>query len=406
MMPTYFLISYETADPSAIRLGSLYWKCEDDGRWSHSVNEIAGHFSVASHEVSKRVLNDTPAYLLSHRCTQCGLPFKVKNRTEFSILEKGGINVCRTCREIEIKTVAAQCDAVNQREREQLEVIWRAETSYDPRTTYEDLEFSEIIEAFSIFTASHPDEDGNLRFLSSPALAPTQDVLIKTLGRMHDLEVLLIGRGTPLDTFVLGELGEAYAYYPAKVIWRFATLKSFAFSETAGRELAHLIDNPPSDYELWNGVAGVWWETAYAESFRYLNEQLGKYRLKASDGDALKQSIYHGLSHFSVPQLRNILWKLAKDVGAYSAEVGVIKPRAANAIPCRLTRMVDRYVSNSWEVKPYVLRWDTDECVLFTTLFDRALKIGETGFKTLTGNEINAKRQESLDRLNEPVGRT
>jgi hypothetical protein len=243
---------------------------------------------------------------------------------------------------------------------------------------------------------SEADEDGNMRFPTSPPFAPAPDGLLNTLKRLYDAEVVLIGKGTPLDAFAPEESEEIYNYYPARFVWRFATLNDFVVSATAGRELAYFIDNPKNDYEVWNAVAEVWWNTAYAESVRYLNEQLSKYRLQATEGDALKQSIHHGLSHFSVPRLRNLLWRLAKDIGAYSAEVGVIKARAVNAIPGNLTRMVDRYVANSWDVTPYVLKWDEDECLVFTTLFDRVLKTGVTGFKTLTGNEIRQRRDEAL----------
>ena len=201
-----------------------------------------------------------------------------------------------------------------------------------------------------------------------------------------------------------GESEQSYEYYPAKVVWRFANVEDFVVSETAGRELAHYIDNPKNDYEVWNGSAGVWWDVAYAESLRYLNEQLSKYRLQAIEGDALKQAFQHGLNHFSVPQLRNLLWKLAKEIGAYSAQVGVAAARAVNAIPGNLTRMVDRYVANSWDVTPYVLKWDTDECLLITILFDRVLKTGIAGFKTLNGREIQARREEAFGRLHESVG--
>jgi hypothetical protein len=118
-MASLFLISYETTDQSAIRLGSLYWKQEEDGRWSHTVNEIASAFSIAPHEASKHVSSATPAFVISRRCSECGLPFRINNRTEFSAFEKDNIKICQACREIKAAIVMAQRDELARRERAQ-----------------------------------------------------------------------------------------------------------------------------------------------------------------------------------------------------------------------------------------------------------------------------------------------
>lgn len=272
--------------------------------------------------------------------------------------------------------------------------IWLHNTSYDPGIDYQDLEYSAIIRAFAIFASSECDDDGNLRFTGTPAFSSKPTALKDTLKKLYDEGVLLIGKGTPLTAFVPGDSVDSFEYYPGRIIWRFATLNECANFPMVGRELSHYLDNPASDSDLWNSVSEIWWEVGYAEAFRYLNEQLEKYGLQVKEGDAFKEAINHALDNFSIPTLRNLLWKLAKDIGAYSAERGVVRPQAINAIPGKLIRMVDRYVANSWDVTPYVLRWDDEECLLITILFDRVLGTGVAGFKALTGREIRERKQE------------
>jgi hypothetical protein len=274
-------------------------------------------------------------------------------------------------------------------------------TSINPEVSYEHLEYSDVIRAFAIFTTSESDDEGNLRFADVPAFSAKRGALQEAIKNLYDGGVLLIGKGTPLNAFVPGESVDTFSYYPARIVWRFAT-PGESHNSSVGRELARRVDNPQSNYEYWNSAAEIWWEEGYAEALRYLNEQLEKYGLHANEGDALKEAINHALDSFSIPKLRNLLWKLAKDIGAFSAERGISRPHAVNAVPGKLTRMVDRYLANDWDVTPYVLRWDDEESLLITTLFDRVLGTGVAGFKSLSGRQIQENRLKALEEQKAP----
>jgi hypothetical protein len=266
---------------------------------------------------------------------------------------------------------------------------------------YKHLEYSDVIRAFAIFTSSESDDEGNLRFADVPVFSAKRGALQAAIKTLYDNGVLLIGKGTPLNAFEPGESVESFSYYPARIIWRFATPDE-SHNSSVGRELARCVDNPQSNYEYWNAVAEIWWEEGYAEALRYLNEQLEKYGLHANEGDALKEAINHALADFSIPKLRNLLWKLAKDIGAFSAERGISRPHAVNAVPGKLTRMVDRYLANDWDVTPYALRWDDEESLLVTTLFDRVLGTGVAGFKSMSGKRIQENRLKALEEQKAP----
>jgi hypothetical protein len=64
--------------------------------------------------------------------------------------------------------------------------------------------------------------------------------------------------------------------------------------------------------------------------------------------------------------------------------------------------MVDRYLANDWDVTPYVLRWDDEESLLITTLFDRVLGTGVAGFKSLSGRQIQENRLKALEEQKAP----
>jgi hypothetical protein len=84
-----------------------------------------------------------------------------------------------------------------------------------------------------------------------------------------------------------------------------------------------------------------------------------------------------------------------KSAAAYSAQKDVHWRQAVNSIPGSLIRMCDRACANSWEIKPYVQKWDEEECLLTTVLFDRILGTGVTGFETMTGERLKMMREDT-----------
>ena len=51
-------------------------------------------------------------------------------------------------------------------------------------------------------------------------------------------------------------------------------------------------------------------------------------------------------------------------------------------------RLCDATLAAKKEVKPYTLRWNEQESLMVTTLFDVLLQSGADGFRTLTGSLI------------------
>jgi hypothetical protein len=94
------------------------------------------------------------------------------------------------------------------------------------------------------------------------------------------------------------------------------------------------------------------------------------------------------LQHFSIPKLRYLIWKVAKDTAAYAARRDVHRRQAMNSIPGSVIRVCDRALADQWEVHPYVLKWDEEEALITTMLFDRVLRTGVTGFKAMTGQSL------------------
>jgi hypothetical protein len=60
------------------------------------------------------------------------------------------------------------------------------------------------------------------------------------------------------------------------------------------------------------------------------------------------------------------------------------------------------FTRNDWDVKPYVLRWNDEESLLITTLFDRVLRTGVAGFKSLSGRQIQENRLKALEEQKTP----
>ena len=91
------------------------------------------------------------------------------------------------------------------------------------------------------------------------------------------------------------------------------------------------------------------------------------------------------LGKYSVPQVRNLIWRVVKSAAALSAKREYSAKHALNTIPSNLIRYCDRACAEKWEIKPYLNNWSEDEAVLTTLLFDRVIGTGVTGFSTSTG---------------------
>jgi hypothetical protein len=127
----------------------------------------------------------------------------------------------------------------------------------------------------------------------------------------------------------------------------------------------------------------------------YLQEQVHEFRLPDYKfGPKTEEAIKHALETYSIPLVPRCILSVVKNAAALSVNRSYDRYRAKNTIPGSLISFVDRALSNNWEVFPRLRNWTEDEPILLTMLFDRVLKTGGSGFKSLHGSALrNLKLQ-------------
>lgn len=394
-MPEQFTVCLNTDDAKIIHGALAYWELEADGQWKYQVKAIAAYWGLEIWETSARIQDDAPAYITSIRCSQCGQPPVATSRTSLMELVKGRFSKCQACIRTEqlarIEAFEAQEAArLAKKQADEAEVrkIWERETSISDPIPYWDLSYTEIVRAFALYNCSGVDRNLEITQLAVPPLMPDEDGVLALLKGLRNTGVLQFSKRSPITAFGVGESPGTFTYYPSRMAWRFATAAHEPDTKSLGQILNESIDEGTTAEDLWATISTIWWEVGRSECRRYFDEKLEEYRLHISEGNALDAAINHALLHFSIPQVRNLIWRVAKDTAAYSARADVVRPQAINSIPGTLTRKVDRAVVDGWDLKPFFLKWEEEECALITTLFDRVLGSGKQGYGTLCGKVI------------------
>jgi hypothetical protein len=388
-MTDAIMLCFSGADETRLRLASLYWEVASDGTWQYSVKQIAEHFGISQTTIPKLAAEIAIAFSVNNPCTVCGNPLVANSRTDVAKIHSGTTTICADCREDQ--QLAEQTRKANQQKvlRERQTAIWLNETNRDSHFDYQNMGYLDAFYAFTLLLGSEFDEEtGEIRLPAPQTFSPDEDELAKIIQRLYRLGVFLFGKKTPLDAFLPSEEEGTYRYYPSKISWRFA-LPLFSESyEELFRDLSEIVDEREGNEGFSEAVNEVWWQIGRSEAVRYLRLQLDQYNLSIEESDKLHEAIRYALTHFSIPSLRYLIYKRAKDTAAYAAQRNVHKKQAINSIPGGFIRMCDRALADGWVINPYVLRWDDEETLLTTTLFDRVLRTGVLGFKITTGASI------------------
>jgi hypothetical protein len=89
------------------------------------------------------------------------------------------------------------------------------------------------------------------------------------------------------------------------------------------------------------------------------------------------------LAHWSVAQTYNFIWRGSKEAAAYSTQVGVTRPNAANTVINWIQQKADRARADNWVIHPYRRDTRRPQTIVSKVLFDTVLQIGEDGFNQI-----------------------
>jgi hypothetical protein len=375
-------------------LAEAYWELDSEGQWVYTVQKIAQGSGQPKHTVLKRVRRYATAYDLNDRCCECDIPRELTSRSDTAThagfsskyAEHGIGFVCADCRSAREREAELEEREKRRAEYARLRQLVRVYSDPEAFFDYSEIEYLDAIVAYGIMLHSHSAVENGL--VGSPyELALCDNSLLREmLGRLFNHSVLIFGQDTPLDAIDPSSDEQNLQYYPLKVNWQFARpLMGETFSD-AFRQLGSVIDMRSAHPQYHGAVSELWWKLAVDDSLRYLEDELDKYRLSGLRvGNKMREALLYALNRFSIPRLRYLLYRIAKNTAALAQRHDFVKAHALNTIPGSLVRDCDRAIADNWNFKPYCLKWDEEEARLIPLLFDRILGTGREGFQSTTG---------------------
>jgi len=382
------LLCVHSQDSDEIEMAVQYWTRNEDGSsWGAAVREIAERFGIEAHELPAVVRRIAQAYDLQIRCIDCNAPRIVESRSALSGVT-GGNYICEECRSARAEIQATQVRIRTALRREQFISIIRRVSSPDGCFDYSEIDYFDAVLSYAIMLASDTScasgRVGDPRQLSMCS----SDILTgKLLSDLFNDSILIFCEDTPLEaahesTFETGKL----CYYPLSVNWQFAADEGDRTFSQVFRQLAAVIDARADDPTSNPAINRLWWTLALDDARNYLREQTHLHCLPTREpGEKTEEALRYALQRFSIPQVRNLIWRVTKDAAALSTRRDFHRMHALNTIPGALIRICDRALSDGWTINPYCKKWDQEEPLLTTLLFDRILQIGIAGFKSMNG---------------------
>jgi hypothetical protein len=388
-MANAIMLCFSSADVNRLKLASLYWETAPSGEWKYKVKQIAEHFGVPVYQVPTVANTVAEAFIVGNHCLTCGHLLTAKSRSDF--MSASPQRICQSCADRERRQEEEERTQLVKEERDRQNTIWLRETSKEIVFDYQSMCYLDAFYAFVLLVNSELNEmTGEIVLPKAGTFSPAPYALRRIIVQLHDKNILLFGKETPLDAFEVDENDvQSFKYNPGRVSWRFAfPRRSESFDRILG-ELSGVVDSREEHEDYATAIECLWWQIGHAEAKRHLDLQLHNYNLKIDEGNKLREAIRYALQHFSIPELRYLVWKLAKDTAAYAARRDVNRYQVLNSIPGNLIRLCDKALADQWVITPYVLKWDEEESLVTTTLFDRVLRIGVDGFRTITGKSLS-----------------
>jgi hypothetical protein len=385
------LLQFKKEDELSVKFASEYWECDKDGAWLHTVKNISERWQYPVHQIARLVEDIAIAFHPEVECAICKKPMEIASRADYKAALERYRPTCRRCEEHAEARQKSEAEEQVKSINEARNKIWLQQTSRHRPYDYGRLSYVEAMLAFSLYIGSELNEEtGEFRLSESPSFGPSKEDLWNTLSKFHDAEILEFGENTPLNAFDPGTDPSTFSYYYARVSWQFALPETTRSFSSLFREISGVVDLREEDESYHEAVSEIWWQIGFSDAQRHLDKELEKYGLSIQSGDKLREAFRYALSNFSIPQVRNLIWRVVKNAAAYSAQKGIYKQQAVNTIPNALIKLCDRALASSWIINPFIQKWDEEECVLTTVLFDRVLESGEVGFKFLTGKSVDA----------------
>jgi hypothetical protein len=373
-----------------------YWAV-DAGMWVEKFDALAKDTGLSRWEMQEVLKRACRAYLPHLRCTDCGVPIEVSNRSQYSPLTGKPVgsshdryqNLCDICR---AAALAADKEAdlfALERHRDHVaQALARTEASA-LAIDYSTLSYAKSFFLYAALVAANVGwEENSIASLDSQPgeLAPTPELSQRIYDTLYQDQIILPSTAADPRVFRIDEETGSVTFPIQCVAWRLAP-------DAAGRSMNEVfsllldrLEHPEPE-----AVEQLWYMIAEAECQRYFTRQCERYRFAQPDIYSAKvaSAVRDYLAHLSIGQMWNIIFYVLKDLAALSQEKTYARQHVYNMIPGNIRRYIDYRLGNHKSIRPWSRPAPVTECWMTSILLDKVLGGGDESFETLAGKSVS-----------------
>ncbi|NVK21216.1 MAG: hypothetical protein HWD86_01745 [Kangiellaceae bacterium] len=366
----------DSQDKDIIDICTRYWS-HNNGQFNESVKDILKSYNNLK-GLNSIVEENCTAYSLITSCLTCGDKYIYKNRNDFKKIfnnEDDFIWECDDCIYFQTKQLE---------ETQRNELVSSYKTAIQHPVMIEELTVKEAVVLRSLILHLATEDMEYLEYLDQVdgeiSLSPFREYSLELLREMYRSSVISIHPYTSLNRInFTADLN--FSFSLSEVPWLINIpegMKMEEFSIALSNKISSLeyIEERPDE------VIELCHEISLKECISYLEYLGDEYGFDFKVGPKTLEALNKVLTHFSVAQAYNFIWRACKDAAAYYQRSQVSKRQAANSIVGNIDRAIDQALANNWDVKAYKRRYDAPQSVISQVLFNHLLHTDDGGFNS------------------------
>jgi len=278
---------------------------------------------------------------------------------------------------------------------------YKTEKEYPLDISELDIQMKLYLSALLRTSLSEDLKDINPISISSSKLTPitpNSEYETKIISFLKQHRVIIFSPNTDIDSVIIEE-NEIVSYIPEN-----ATYRLNVYKDESDIEIESLLYFKDEDVEEMDNdlLLTLWLEIGLYECLEYLYIRLKEFNLPSQYiGDKTISAIKEALNHFSISQVFYFVWNASKNADAFYKKGGVPKKHAVNLIAGRISRTMERAISNNWDITKYGRGYNYPQSIVSEIFFNRVLNIGDEGFDTIAKDyfQINEALSDSNNEL-------
>ncbi len=362
----YMQLKMLTDDKLCALICEDYWRQNEDGKFTLTVQEIANKYEMKPHILSSFVRQHAYVWLTTIFCIRCEQPFRLGSRLQYQERNRYRRQVCNSCITTEHQAVADMKKTI---------LVEMRQSAENRELDLKSIDLKSSIYLLAAIQALGDEHLSRLEPLSDyPACTLSPDTAYdhKVLRYLIDNHLLLIGLNTSLEA--IDSEGQ--------INFEMSTF-DIALDQNQITKLINDFTDASTVYNIKHNIdfIDLCSEIQLNECLAFLKAMLAEHQLTFVPGEKTKQVMSRCLEKLSPTQVYNFIWRAVTNAAAYYMRGSVSKRQAANSVVGSISRYMEQSLANDWDVKTFKRNYNLPQSSLSRIVFNTVLGTDDGGFK-------------------------